>query len=368
MAELELPTGPAGITADWLTRALRATGTIRDAAVTAFDLEPDIAAGVGFMGQLARITPTYDRSEDGAPASIIAKLPTPTTENREIADAFRFYEIETRFYEEIAGQAEIRTPSCYYSRYEPETRDFVLLLEDLAPAQMGDQVAGCTVEQARLALRELAKFHATWWENPRVGDFDWLPPTNETFRAQAAQDNYQQAWVAFVENFSDGVPPEIMEIGERFGSKVIQLMDALAQPPRTIMHGDYRLDNMFFATAEGGATFTMVDWQIISHGRGAFDVAYFLCGSLPPEDRKANEMELLHMYHDVLTERGVTGYDFDQFFQDYRASMLFCWLYTVIVLGALDMATERGVALFTAILQRNSAAIVDLNAGEFLPE
>lgn len=367
MAELELPGSPAEISADWLTRALRSTGTIREATVTAFDMEPDIAAGVGFMGQLARITPTYDRREDGAPPSIIGKFPAPMAENREIANLFRFYEIEARFYEEIAAEVEIRTPRCYYSRFEPATQGFVLLLEDLAPAQVGDQVAGCSVEHAELILREIAKFHAAWWENPRLKDFAWLPFTNEAMRAQAAHDSYQQAWGPFVEGFSAEVPADVLHLGERLRSKVIDLMNEFAQPPRTIMHGDYRLDNMFFATADGGDPLAVIDWQIMSQGRGVFDVAYFLCGTLSPGDRKEHEMALLRMYHGVLTERGVTGYDFEQLFRDYRASTLFCLAYTVIALGSLDLSTERGLALFTAVLQRNSAAIVDLNAGEFLP-
>ncbi len=367
MTDLSIPRGPQDLTPEWLTSALRSTGTIRKASVESFDLQPDIAAGTGFMGQLAHARLHYDTPEEGAPAALIAKFPTPIPENREVADTFRFYEIETRFYEEIAEEVELRTPRRYYSARDSKSTDFVLLLEDLAPACVGDQVTGCRLEQAELALGELAKFHAAWWDSPRLAQLDWMPVTDDPVRARSAQDNYQQAWGPFVESFGDQVPPEILKLGEKFGTRVVELMNQLAQPPRTIMHGDYRLDNLFFATPEGGDPLAVVDWQIANRGRGIFDVAYFMTGTLQPAERRTRELDLLKMYHGILTERGVAGYDFDQCFHDYRASTLFCWLYVVIVLGTLDVATERGLALFTTNMERGVAALQDLNAAELLP-
>ena len=84
--------------------------------------------------------------------------------------------------------------------------------------------------------------------------------------------------------------------------------------------------------------------------------------------RKAKDEQFLRMYHDVLLENSVTGYDFDQCWLDYRTSALFCWFYAVIALGTLDLANERGLAVFTAGLERNVAALTDLNAGELLPD
>lgn len=367
MAGLKIPVGPEELSAEWLTQALRASGSIKHAAVNTFDVKPNIAAGTGFMGQLAQVTPHYDQPEEGAPSSLIAKFPAPSPQNRAVAEAYRFYEVETRFYQQLAREVELTTPRCHYSDYDEETGDFVLLLQDLAPARAGDQVEGCSPEETELALRRLAEFHAAWWESPRFEELPWLPVTDETVRAQTAQANYQQAWEPFKENFAPMVPPHILEIGEKFRTKVAALMGHLAQPPRTIVHGDYRLDNLFFAPSQGGEPLTVVDWQIMQRGRGVFDVAYFMSGTLQPDDRKASEMDLLRMYHDILTDSGVTGYDFDQCLHDYRAAIMFCWLYVVIVLGTLDVATERGLALFTANLERGAAAISDLNAGELLP-
>ena len=366
MSDLKIPE-PNEVTTEWLTDALRSSGTIKDANVTSFKFEGDIAAGVGFMGQLAKITVAYDQAEVGAPASIIAKFPAAAPDNREIAEVFRFYEIETRFYQQIAGEVALHTPRLYYADIDLDSGDFILLLEDLAPAQVADQIAGLTIEQSELAVRELAKFHASWWENPRLQELEWMWLMNHPVRAGASQQSYQQAWGPFVENFGPVIPPNILDIGERFGQQIIAILDEMARPPLTISHGDYRPDNLFFATQDGGAPLTVIDWQIMSIGRGTFDFAYFMDGSFPPAERKAREAVLLKMYHDILLERGVSDYSYDQCWEDYRISSLFCWLYTVIALGTLDVANERGLALFTANIERNSAALLELNAAELLP-
>jgi hypothetical protein len=367
MSTIAIPRTPDDLTAEWLTAALRDTHTIKDATVTSFKVEPDIAAGAGFMGQLARVGLHYDQPEPNAPSSLIAKFPTYGPENRAIADLFRMYETETRFYEEIAEGVELRTPRRYHSARATDSTDFILLMEDLAPAQVGDQVAGCPIAHAELAIRELAKFHATWWESPRLAEFDWIWAFNNPVRSAAAQGAYQQAWGPFKRNWGKLVPAPLLEIGEKFAESVPKLLDQLAAPPVTISHGDYRLDNLFFATPEGGDPLAVVDWQIISLGKGAFDVAYFMAGAMPSAERKAIEMGLLRMYHGILTERGVKGYDFEQCLLDYRTAALFCWQYAVVILGTLDAANERGMALFTDVLQRFVSIIVDLNAGELLP-
>jgi len=358
---------PQDFTAEWLTDALHSTGTIEDAAVTSFDLESNIAAGVGFMGELGKLSVRYDKPGAG-PESIIAKYPAAALENRRIAEIFRFYEIETRFYEQIAPQVSLNTPKLFYSDIDvDDSGDFIILLEDLAPAQCADQVAGCSPEQADLAVRELAKFHAAWWQSPKLKDYDWMWAANHPVRAGTSQASYQQAWGPFVDNFGKMVPPEFVKLGEQFGERMLKILDSLADEPVTISHGDYRPDNLFFATTPDCAPLSVIDWQIMSIARGTFDFGYFMNGTLPPEERKAREQELTKLYHDTLVEGGVTGYSFEDCWEDYRLSSVFCWLYTVIALGTLDVANERGLAVFTANIERNIAAMTDLNAAELLP-
>ena len=138
----------------------------------------------------------YDRAEPGAPRSLIAKFPAAAQENREVAMFFRFYEREVGFYQHIGGKVELRTPRCYFNAFDPSNGDFVLLLEDLAPAVVGDQVAGCTVEHVNLAIRELAKFQATWWRSPELDKLDWMPGINAEWNVAAVEQSYPPSWDA----------------------------------------------------------------------------------------------------------------------------------------------------------------------------
>src|SRR5438874_13780629 len=74
MSSATIPRTPADLTAEWLTTALRGTKTIENSTVTSITVDADIAAGAGFMGQLARVTLRYDEDEAGAPSSLIAKF------------------------------------------------------------------------------------------------------------------------------------------------------------------------------------------------------------------------------------------------------------------------------------------------------
>jgi hypothetical protein len=367
MSSITIPRTPEDVTAEWLTDALRGTKTITKSSVTSFDLEPDIAAGRGFMGQLARIGLRYDQPEPGAPASVIAKFPTYGPENRVVADLFRFYETETRFYEQLADNIALRTPRRYHSERCPNCTDFILLMEDLAPARVGDQVVGCSKAQAELAVRDLAKFHAAWWDSLKLAELDWVWAFNNPVRSQAAVVGYTSAWTPFKQIWAKQVPAALLAMGEKFPAAIPKLLDRLAAPPVTISHGDYRIDNLFFATPEGGDPLAVIDWQVMTLGNGLFDLAYFMSSAMPPTDRRAIEMDLLRMYHGILLEGGVKNYDFDQCQVDYRTGILFCWQYAVIILGSLDTSNERGLALFTDILERFVAAIIDLNAAELLP-
>ncbi len=145
MAQLGIPAGPQEVTAHWLTHALREGGALRQAQVTGFEME-HISEGVGLIGQVLRIRPRYDRPEEGAPASLVAKFPAAAPQNRLIGLWFRFYEREIRFYETLAGQVGITTPRHYYSAMDLEGGQYVLLLEDLAPGRrLGDQLSSCSL-------------------------------------------------------------------------------------------------------------------------------------------------------------------------------------------------------------------------------
>jgi hypothetical protein len=357
------PVSPGELTAEWLSGALRAAGATMRATVTSFTHER-IGEGVGFLGEIARITPAYDIAEPDAPRSLIAKFPTPIESAREMAALYGVYACEVRFYEHLADDVSLRTPRCYFSALSPDCKTFLLLLEDLgASGRMGDQVAGCSLNDARLALRELAGFHAQWWDHPRLDALAWLPMGTDLGRTSMSQA-YPVGWQTCRDQFGHVLTPEQCDALPDLNERVLRILDQFEGGPLTIMHADYRLDNMFFGGAGAGYDLAVIDWQIANRGWGLYDVAYFTGTNLDSEQRRQHEMTLLREYHDALTSArsGGTPYTWDDCLLHYRMSMAALFANMVGNLASLDMANERGVALFSLIVGRAAAAAHDLES------
>ncbi len=350
------------ITPDWLTVALAPAVDLHGARVQGFAAKP-VGAGVGFLGVVNRLELTYDRDAGDAPKSVIVKLPSPDPGARMITTAFRHYEKEVRFYEQMAEANNLRAPRAYYQAFDPESGDFALLLEDLAPARNGDQVAGLSIDDARTAVIALARMQAQWWERPALHVFDWLPAFNDPAML-ALQDVFQQCWGPYREVLGERVPAELVPVGDRLGGMITRMMHCLTDRPCTLVHGDYRADNFFF----DGEDFTVVDWQIVIKGVGAFDLAYLLAGNISVEDRREHEQYLVQLYHHHLVANGVENYDFETCWRDYRTCVLVAWIWPVIAVGSLDPANERGLAFFREWSKRATSAVVDLKAWEVLDD
>lgn len=353
------------VTPTWLTAALREGGHMTTGEVTAAEAKT-LEAGVGFVGQVARVHAEYGPGAGTLPSSYIIKLPSTSEEIRALMRPFRIFEREIRFYTEIAGRISLPVPRCWYSACDVANDAYVLLLEDLAPCRTGDQLAGCTLDEARMILPELARFHARWWDDPELQRYDWLFAVNDPVQ-RGAQAIYQGAWPAFLERFGQRLPAAMVEIGERYGRHLHAVQDRLAAMPNTIQHADFRLDNILFATEEGRPPFCVIDWQASTRGGGMMDVGYFLSQSLPVELRRAHERELLEIYREALLAAGVREYSSAQAFEEYRVGVLWGFIIPVFGTGNLDLSSDRAMALFTALVDRSVTAILDLDAGAVLP-
>ena len=51
-------------------------------------------------------------------------------------------------------------PGCFATAFDEREGWFTLVLEDAAPARQGDQIEGCSVAEARLAMEQLGRLHA----------------------------------------------------------------------------------------------------------------------------------------------------------------------------------------------------------------
>ena len=354
-----MPTASTEIDAGWLTTALRAGGAIDErTSVTGVSAEP-IAAGTGFMGEVARLRPTFTGGQ--GPRTVIVKIPTQNPVVREMMKPARVFEREARFYAELAPQLAVVADALYVAA-DYETDNYVLVLDDLGHLRVGDQAAGADVADAEAALIALAALHAQFWRSPRLDSLAWMPMANAD-SMKIGREIYQASLPGFRHVFGHAIDPANEALVDRFGDNVHQLLDRLAAMPTTIMHFDYRLDNLFFGD---DSTVRMIDFQASSKGGGAYDVGYFLSQNLDIKTRRAGEDHLLRTYHDALVAGGVADYLFDQLVEDYRVGVLYGWIIPVFAVGTLDSSSERAMTLWTRVIERSQAAMSDHHVADLL--
>lgn len=350
-----MPSNAAEITVEWLSAALRSTG-VATGDVATLSSAP-VGVGVGLMGALCRLNVTYVDGQ--GPSTIIAKFPADGESSRMVAELLGMYRKEVRFYEQLAKRAGVSHAECYYAELDDETQRFVLLLSDLAGGRCVDQLDGCPINDARLAVQRLADLHASFWNDAEVENADWMGRLCDSPFPEGVVFSYQTSWGPAQELFGDRLPADIRELGDRFDSLLPGLMAKLSEGPVTMSHGDFRLDNIFFYDERGDLA--LCDWQLVDRSRGARDLGYFVTGSLIPADRAAHEVDLVHVYVDRLAANGVVGYDFETCWHDYRIAALFSFVYGIVAAGGLDHGDPRGTALTGAMIERSVAAIRDLD-------
>ena len=162
------------------------------------------------------------------------------------------------------------------------------------------------------------------------------------------------------------MPPGLRVLGDHLITDVRRIKSRLTRPPRTVVHGDYRLDNCFFSAGAASQQVVVIDWEFCTRGRGAYDVATFTSEAFSPRRRREVELDILEEYHSTLEEQGVRSYSFEECLYDYRLSMLELFVFWIITGGYCDYEGERAAVYLRNTLERLHDAIVDLASTELI--
>ena len=360
-----LPDSAEAITVDWMQQAFAAGGAPDLPALRSMAVE-NIGAGVGLLGEILRCRLSWDGEDPSAPASVIVKLPSSDSKVLRMSRRLRLYKREFDYYRHLGPQAPIRSPALLYGDLDTRSHRFVLVLEDLGRMETGDQLAGATEEQAMRAVCGLARLHGRYWNRvdrpPLSGFYDSL----NRKRALVVQIVYMSNLASTLSRFGGFFSDRTRRLAEAYGARVAAHAGEVAAGPRTVIHGDVRMDNMFFGAA-GGDDFAIIDWQASGLGCGLYDVAYFLGGSVAVDVRRKIERDALKEYCSIVCTMTAEDFAFDECWTLYRQCMLARLLVSVLVCGGLDLNDERSRKVAASGLERTLCAIVDLNADSCLP-
>lgn len=345
------------MTTEWLTEVLAEAGIGNGAHIIHMDLT---TIGTGQVGENVRFVLRWSTDDPDLPATVVGKFPSQSEISRSTAALTGTYVHEVGFYRDLASSVAMCVPTVHYVAGDPEANDFVLIMQDVRGAVQGDQLAGCTVEQAEVAVDQAAALHGpTWGATARLAELDWVvPPSLE--RSQGRADLYQLVFDGFANRYAGALGDDDIELGRIMADKIMRLAEATAgsDDPNDVgaalclTHNDYRLDNMLFGVEPDAAPLTVVDWQTVSIGAGPSDVAYMLGSGLLPEIRVEHDERLVRRYVDGLAGHGVEV-SFDDIWHRYVLGSFSGYLMAVTASQIVEQ-TERGDAMFVAMASRHA--------------
>lgn len=313
--------------------------------------------GQGQVGMNLRYTLTSN--DPSVPASVVVKLVSPDPTSRATGIALRNYEREVRFYNEVSSSLDVRKPHCYFADWNEDGGDIAIVMQDLSPAEQGDQIRGCSIEEARLAVIELSRLHGSRWNDPALFEIDWMQRRSVDDGANL-HGLYSLLKPGFLAIYTEAILLETGQEGLDFVNQLENLIPAYIRAkdePFTVTHGDYRLDNLMFAMNGNDVACTVVDWQTPGHGNGVGDLAYFIGAGLLPSDRRKHEWELVDMYI-----AGIESYghiiDHDWVKNHYRREAI-SGLIMAVIASQIVGRTDRGDKMFEVMATRHIRQGID---------
>lgn len=341
--------------AAWITAALRGGGVCgADDAVVAVAHAP---IGTGQSADSFRIGLTWQTADAGLPSTVVAKFSSADPVSRSMGIASGMYEREALFYRDLAPRLQVRVPAPYYAEFDSDTGGFSLILEDLSPARPGEQLSGCSVEEARTVIRNAARLHGGSWDDSGMAADSWLRTGIRSMVDFATQlPDFQSRFAA--------------EFGDRVGADTIKLADKLlalrtewfrfVQQPKCLWHRDFRADNLMLDVGGRVGDIAIIDWQTVAYGPGVCDLSQFLGGSLTIADRRRHEHDLVREYFEELRECGV-GITWDACWELYRVGAIYS-MFTLMHAPLRVKRTERGDLMWGEWAARHTAQVLDLDS------
>lgn len=343
------------ITLDWLGPILAESEAFEGAEIDSIAVEP---FGNGVLARMSRVAFSYAK-ETTAPTSIVVKYPSDDPGSFGLAQAMGLYELETRFYQDVAPLLpEAPIARCFGAVFDPETSNFTILLEDLgAVTRPGNVFEESTLAECQNVLGALAKIQAPLWNSDKLASLEWL---SDPGRAIATFDALPAGLEPFLARLGHHLEPRQVEILERILPLAPKYVRSWTQP-LVVQHGDFRSDNMLHGTSPTAPPVTVIDFQTLRLGPPGVDAAYNLGSALSTPTRRNLEKDLIAGYHKELVAGGVEDFDFDSCWQEYCAGSLY-GVYLFVGMGAQVEASEHADRVMSDQIKRYADMAIDLDA------
>ncbi len=358
------------ITPKWLTQVLRESGAIEGEQVIAVSVG-DMGGEQGNMADVNRIAVEYDSVSEKSPRTLIVKSKREKLDPEWAKFAFPMYEREVEIYRGRNPDSNVRLPKCHFAEYDPETTATAIVLEDLGHLRTEREEDDLSLDDGLSTMRYLGRLHASWWGKPQGDNYSWLAESSTVWKNEVAAKLYQENVEGFLEYYGDHLPPGVEHFTRALTDKVVAAGEALARPPVTLVHADFKLTNMFFDdSTDGPPEIVAFDWQMAARLRGPADLGLFIKRSFDVETRRSIERKLLNEYYDTLIDNGVRSYSRDEFEWDARLSVIPKYAMRVAAFSLFPRTafeTPEGIARMTPFMKKLQI-LTDWNCEEVIPK
>jgi len=190
-------------------------------------------------------------------------------------------------------------PASYGWQVDPSVDRGVILLEDVSPAYQGDDLLGCSEDQARSVIETVGRLHSLTRparREARAPAEQWEPPP--TWEPERWDDRLARAHDRYPDQYTHEVLGRLAPLSDEAHAAVRRLADG----PRSWVHHDPHLDN-FLWRPDG--TPVLLDWSGAVVGPPALDVAVLLTTLALRSEAPIRPGELLATYAATRRRLGV---------------------------------------------------------------
>ena len=260
---------------------------------------------LGFLSQ------TFYATRTGDPKGYILKVGTNIAERKRWAKELHVFDRELAAYHLLSPFHGKLSPHLYYGTTADHGSDGFLLMEEIKNTRNIDQIQGLAWNDLRSAVLAIAQVHAYFWNSPALKKAKGLP-LHHYMRAHELKQNLPRflRWAKLSDEnkglFStlpDRIPPVLARLKKR---------------PFTLVHGDFRSDNILFQ----GKKARLIDWGLSFVGCSAFDIARLAGGSSREPLTLIQHVALFNVWHRELLRNKVRNYPTHEAWQDYRDAVL----------------------------------------------
>lgn len=264
---------------------------------------------------------------------------------------------EPRVYAELLPGLSVAAPRHFGAIWSDDMLDGVLLLEDLdaAGAKIRTPESEITADEANLALNELARLHGGTFGRDRLPRGAWI---RDLFSDAARAGSYLNYILEEkqLEHFlalprGAGIPDRLRDPGAIRQAFAQTVAFARADTDHMLLHGDAHIGNSYIDRVGKPA---FLDWQCVSRGGWAYDVAYYLASTLSLDERRRQEEYLLLDYLGYLDIAGGPRLSPRQAMEHYRSYL--CYGFLVWLANSTSFQPESYNAIVAA---RFAEAMID---------